>query len=356
MQHYDVHLRIDRDDPTLRGRATLTVHLDDTVDALRLGFSGLRLDSLRVDGVAVDGRRRGSILSIPGPWPPKPYRVDIQYTGEPSTGYYRKEVGDDTVRFTDSWPTRGRGWLPGVHHPSDPATLRLTLDAPIGPDVVATGALIRRDTLQTGHVRTSWSLDVPAPTYAFGFAVADFDAAADTTVMGLPLGVYSLPGAASMAPALPTVARAAEALTELLGPYPYANYRAAHVPIAYAGMENVSLAFIDPTLSGAAQATVLVHELAHQWFGNHVVLDDWHDLWLSEGMATFLAIYAMERQDALAARARWIELARLSPQRRRSMVPLVRPTEAEPDAHLTWVVYEKGASVLYLLRQTVGEA
>jgi aminopeptidase N len=231
----------------------------------------------------------------------------------------------------------------------------MILDTPLGPDVIATGALHRRDTLRTG-VRTVWALDVPAPTYAFAFALAPFAYEEDTTATGLPVGSYSLPGGSPIDVSLPSVARAAEVLTALLGPYPYASYRAAQVPIAYAGMENASLAFIDPALTGDARTTVLVHELAHQWFGNHVALAGWEDLWLSEGMATYLATHVLEQHDPEAARARWIDVARLTPRRRRALVPLVRPPLGAPERHLTWVVYEKGASVLYLLRQTLGDA
>lgn len=355
VQHYDVHLHLDRSTTHIEAQATLTVHLSDTTDALRLALDGLDVDTVRVDGILVTAAHRRGVLTVPGPLPPGLHRVYVRYAGTPDSGLYSREVADQPVRFTDSWPVRGRGWFPGVHHPSDPATWRLTLDVPPGRDVLATGTLQHSDTLSS-TVRTVWTLDQPAPTYALAFAVGNFEASFSTAPDGVPVALYSVSSTPALAASLPAVERALGALADLLGPYPYASYRAAQVPIHYAGMENATLAFVDPTLRGAAQTRVLVHELAHQWFGNDVVLADWHDLWLSEGMATFLATFVMEHTDSETARHRWVELARLTPRRRRSLVPLVRHEVDNPTSHLTWVVYEKGACVLFLLRKTLGEA
>ena len=124
-------------------------------------------------------------------------------------------------------------------------------------------------------------------------------------------------------------------------------------PIGYGGMENAAAPFLAADLfHGAPEVieTVQVHEAAHQWFGSRVTPADWRDLWLSEGMATYLAARFF------AARARWVELARVGAADRRRHGPLVPPGRVDPAAHLNWVTYRKGACVLYLLRLAVGEA
>lgn len=355
VRHYDLHLRLDNTTTHVEAQATLTIHLSDTVDAFQLALGALEVDTVRVGGILRNATHRRGFLTVPGPWPSGKHRVYIRYSGMPETGIYAEELGSQVVRFTDSWPERGRGWLPGVHHPSDPATLRLTLNVPLGQDMLASGALQRSDTL-SDIVRTAWTLDQPAPTYAFAFTVGDFDVISDTALNGVAIELYGASSTTSLSASLPAVERALDTLSDLLGPYPYDIYRAAQVPIRYAGMENATLAFVDPTLTGATLTRVLVHELAHQWFGNDIVLADWHDLWLSEGMATFLTTYVLERTEGEVARDRWVELASLSSGRRRSLVPLVRPELDDPASHLSWVVYEKGACVLFLLRKTLGEA
>ena len=356
VRHYDLALRLDPATRALQAHATLDVRHPDSLTALPLAFEALTIDTVRVDGVVVVPKRRGSRLSVPLSRGQRASQIDIVYHGTPQRGLYSSNYGPQQVVYTDSWPDDGSGWLPGLHHPADPATFSLHLTLPLGYEAAASGRLQAVDTLGDA-VRYRWRLDVPAPSYAFAFAVADFSLTEDAPADTIPVRYYMLAEDSARVDQLRRTPQALAFFSDLLGPYPFAGYASVQVPMRFAGMENASASFLMADLfrTGEAEA-VQIHELAHQWFGNRVMLADWSDLWLSEGTATYLATLFYEHADGLdAACHRWVALAALSSSRRRTHTALVSQKPMPPEAYLTWVPYDKGASVLHLLRRTLGD-
>ncbi|ACY47291.1 M1 family metallopeptidase [Rhodothermus marinus] len=356
VRHYDVALRLDPETRHLEGQVTLEVRRTQAATELPLCFGMLVVDSVRVDGRAVAPVRRGQRLIIPLNGELQT-RVTLAYHGTPSEGLYEATYLGQRVVFTDSWPYRGCEWLPAVHHPSDPATLALTLTVPRGYQAAGSGRLVRIDTLDAA-VRFRWQLDATAPTYSFAFAVADYvrtDTVADDTI---PIHYYLLPSDRDRVYRLRRTPDALHWLSRWLGPYPYRSYAVVQVPIDYAGMENASAPFLRADLFDMGDVEgVQVHELVHQWFGNRVSIAGWRDLWLSEGTATYLTTMFYEAYDGFeVARQQWVDMARLTPEALRLHGALVPGRYVDPEAHLTWVPYRKGACVLHLLRLKLGDA
>ncbi|HMB92381.1 MAG TPA: M1 family metallopeptidase [Rhodothermales bacterium] len=354
--HYEVDLHLDPATRMLQARTRLTVQHPDTLTRLSLLLRGMNVDSVLVDSSEVEVNREGSHWPIPLSPGKDTSQVDLHYHGVPETGFYERASRSQSVFFSDAWPTDGSGWLPGIHHPADPATLTLRLTIPFGYEAAATGTPQFLDTLG-GAVRYQWHLDVPAPTYAFAFAVADFSIVEASVGDTLPVRYYMLAEDAADADLLRRTPAALAYFSEVFGPYPFASYASVEVPIRYAGMENAAAAFLQPELFRTGEAEVVqVHELAHQWFGNRVPIASWNDLWLSEGTATYLETLFFEHADGLAAaREQWVVLADMNPFRRRTHTVLVPAEPQHPNTLLTWVPYDKGASVLHLLRRKLGD-
>lgn len=356
VQRYDLTARLDPATLHLDARLRIVLQRADSVARLPLQLAALEVDSVRVDGMPVQPRREAGGLVVPLTGRSDTPVVEVRYRGVPSEGLYTATYEGQTVVYTDSWPDRIRGWMPGLHHPSDPAAFTLTLDVPAGYEAVGTGVPQGIDTLG-GWVRYRWRLDDDAPTYTFGFAVSDFSVTTDALGDTLPVRYYMLAPDSARAAMLARTPDMLAYFSELIGPYAYDQYASVQIPFGFAGMENAATVFLQAQLfrTGGAEE-VQAHEAAHQWFGNRVVIAGWRDLWLAEGFATYLTTLFYEHADGVdAARARWAAMAELTEYRLATHRVLVPPPPVDPGKHLTWVPYQKGASVLHLLRLRLGD-
>ena len=356
-------LTLDPDALSISARARLVVRHPQRLEALRLGLDdALALRSVRVDGHLVAATRQGDALVVPLPTSastPGVSMVDVAYRGVPSAGLYAAEAAGQRVVFTDGWPDRAAGWLPGVQHPSDPFSLDLTVVVPADLDVAASGRTVL-DTVAAGRRTVRSVLPEGAPVYTMAFAVGRYVTTTDTSG-SVPVTTRLLAGDADRASAFRRLPAALDTLAALLGPYPYETFATVEVPISFAGMENAAAPFLQAAIYRQTAVgrvpieEVAVHELAHQWWGNRVAPAAWRDLWLAEGPATYLAAEALGRleggDDLLRRHALFVHET-LPADARRRLVPeaLRRPEDA-----LSQTVYNKGAAVLHVLRLTVGE-
>ncbi|MDX1438720.1 MAG: M1 family metallopeptidase [Rubricoccaceae bacterium] len=359
---YELTLSIDPETRHLDGVASLVVHHPDTLSVLQLQLRP-EMDVHRV-----------SLGGAPGPYLHDNGRLDIgglsgdssiveiAYRGTMRTGIRDGMVGDQHVLFSESWPMVGAGWLPGVHHPSDPAQVEFEITLPGGYHVVANGAVESTSSQTATGTTTYFSLLEDAPIYTFAFAVSDrFTVEIDSTSSGIPIRHYLLDEDRLDGHLLSRTPQVLSVLENLLGPYPYASYSTVEVPMEYAGMENASASFLasdlyDRPVTGGRNLLeeVNIHEAAHQWFGNDVVPADWRDLWLSEGMATYLTTVVFGLVvGGEAAREHRTRMALISDRDARRV--LVPNSYDAPEDLLTATVYQKGGCVLHLLRLRFGD-
>nr|WP_246299382.1 M1 family aminopeptidase [Nocardioides panaciterrulae] len=141
-------------------------------------------------------------------------------------------------------------------------------------------------------------------------------------------------------------------LAQRLGPYPFSTTGGLTTSLAPGfALENQTRPTY-PVLAAGAIGTV-VHELAHQWFGDDVSIAAWRDVWLNEGAATFMQVHWTETHGGEPAR-RWLERWYDANPAGASFWDL---DIADPGpAHLfDRSVYERGAMTLEALRQRIGE-
>ena len=364
VQRVRAELRLDPATLRLDATAVLEVAHPDTLRTLVLGLDDpLEIVTVHVDGAPVLFWREGDALHVPLAAPATGGRrrtssVEVVYGGTPAAGLYADDAAGQRVVYTDGWPDRTAGWLPAVHHPSDPARLDLTLVVPAAAEVVASGRPVSESTIG-GRRRARFVLSDDAPPYTWAWAVADF---AVTGQPGpVPIRHALLARDAGRADLLRRTPRAMEVLAGLLGPYPYESYATVEVPMAYAGMENAAAPFLRADLY-AAEAEgrnpveeVNLHELVHQWWGNAVVPADWRDLWISEGAATYLTTEVYRLLDGAEAGRRFRTLMSRQIGPEDAAARLVPAAYADPADVLTPTVYQKGGAVFHLLRLTLGD-
>ncbi|HEU4455657.1 MAG TPA: M1 family metallopeptidase [Longimicrobium sp.] len=204
----------------------------------------------------------------------------------------------------------------------------------------------------------------PIPPYLIALAVGDLA----FRPLGPRTGVYTEPVMLEKsAYELADVEKMVSAAESLYGPYRWGRYDLLVLPpsFPFGGMENPRLTFATPTILAGDRSLVslVAHELAHSWSGNLVTNATWSDFWLNEGFTTYFenrimeALYGRERADMLANLG-WQELqgeiegvgGANHPDTRLHIDLAGR----DPDAGMTEIAYEKGATFLRTLEEAVG--
>lgn len=264
-------------------------------------------------------------------------------------------------------------WFPCHDFPNERMTSELIVSVPDGLDVISNGRLESMTARGAGRLKTwRWLQDKPQPAYLVMLAVGRFDVAdvggPETARPGLAMPVYGPPGSkarlASVFARTPEMVRMMEELTAR--PYPWDKYAQVIVrDFRWAGMENTSATVLyDRVLTdGTEEAQALiVHELAHQWFGNLITCASWEHTWLNEGFATYFEGLWIERTKGPEAYGEWVAgaIERLSESltgtapRAAAMVSrrYVAPDDVfeKPEDP-----YQRGAVVLHMLRRRLGD-
>ncbi|WP_328748372.1 M1 family metallopeptidase [Streptomyces sp. NBC_00285] len=368
--HYDLDLAYDPDAPdttTLSGTATLTARATQDLSAFNLDLDGLDIRSVTVDGDKARWNRTGQELTV------RPhddldegraFRVTVRYSGTPRTitdpdgsneGWLPTK--DGAVALGE--PTGSMAWFPGNHHPSDKASYDLTITVPEGLQAVSNGELTATST-SGGRTTSTWHTAEPMASYLATLAIGDYDVrryaipGLGGTSDGLPVytAVDPTEAAASqkVLAQIPAVMKWAQAA---FGPYPFASTGAIVDRVGDAGyaLETQNR----PFFPGAPDTGTLVHELAHQWFGDSVTPKTWQDMWLNEGFATYAEWMWTEDHGGDSAQQTFDALYDHGDDVYEDLwdFPPGKPSSA---AHLSdSPVYQRGAMVLHKIRQTVGD-
>ena len=365
--HYDLHIDLRRlDDTVMTNIATVDLVPSLERPYVDLDFVGLRVDSVRMDGLRVPFSQGPEILRIqPEVEFDEIVTLEIFYEGRPRDGLF---IGPDTAgdlsAFADNWPNRARWWFPANDTPGDKATVDFSVRVSEGYSVVANGRLVDVD----GDT-WRWKTDVEIPAYTMVIGVAKFErasigdaacgqapAAGDSGCA--PVSIWALPGSGEYGEQ--RFSRAADMVdyyTEVFGPYPYEKLAHVQSSTRFGGMENSSAIFY--AMGGWAEERmgegVIAHETVHQWFGDSVTPAAWSHLWVSEGFATYFAAVYFQARDGGEA------LPEAMARGRRSIIGSDASNRPVVDERsdlfglLNTNSYPKGGWILHMLRVKIGE-
>src|SRR5690606_35782313 len=135
---------------------------------------------------------------------------------------------------------------------------------------------------------TDFRLGSPASSYLVTIAIDDYEMTRDKTADGLPLTYWTPRGDRRSLEALRYTPEAVAWVEERLGPFPFDRLRSVVVP-SESAMETQTLITYGNTSYALSRSTI-VHEVAHHWYGDIVSPTDWRDVWMNEGMTTYLEL------------------------------------------------------------------
>ncbi|MFI9169498.1 M1 family metallopeptidase [Streptomyces lincolnensis] len=359
VRHYDLTLGYDPGSGHLTGKAVLTARATQRLTRFDLDLSGLKVTGLTVDHVKADHRRDGQELVVTprrtlhkGQW----FRVAVTYSGTPKPvtdpdGSLDGWIPTDDGAFVAGEPQGAMTWFPANSHPTDKASYDFTLTVPRGKTAVANGVLLGERT-RDGRTTFRWRQSEPMAAYLATATVGTFRTTRYTTRDGIQVYDAVDPREAEKAaPVLKQLPSVLEWESKLFGPYPFraAGSIVDRAPNVGYALETQSR----PVYSAAPDLSTLVHESAHQWFGDSVTLTSWKDIWLNEGFAVYTEWLYSEQHGGDSAQKTFDDLYARPASDGLWAFP---PGDPGSGANIFGTpVYARGAMTLHALRTAVGD-
>lgn len=302
VHHLELDLTVDFARARIDGVATLHIHNLTGTRTLVLD-----IDGLAIHGVTLDGSRAASYATGTPNRFGAPLRIDIEpatrlvriaYSTTPGASGLHWNLPSQTYGrvaqylYTQNEPVEARSWIPIQDTPTVRMTYEATVRVPAGYLALMSAGDNPRTTNATGVYTFSMHQTIPAYLIALAVGRLEYHAFDDR------IGVYAEPEliehAAHELQYLPAMMAAAE---RLLGPHPFPRHDVLLMPPTYivGGMEHPMLNFVSPfgtvTMNRPGNPeprNLIAHELAHSWSGDATTLGSWYDVWLNEGITTYL--------------------------------------------------------------------
>ncbi len=376
VEHIFLDLVVDIPQQQLRGNCQIRLNpVQNQIDSLRLDAVDLQISTVKIDGVVQQFEHDGEILQIkvnPTLVAGKAANISIDYAAiQPQRGiYFIQPSADYPHKATQVW-TQGededsRFWFPCFDYPGQLATSEMRVSVPADFIAISNGRLAQTETVGDRQIY-HWQQPQVHPTYLMTLAIGRFVEIKDS-YQGKPVNYYVEKGQEAQAQlSMGKTPRMIEFYNQKFGyPYPFEQY--AQVCVAdfiFGGMENTATTLLTDrcllderaSLDNYQTESLVAHELAHQWFGDLVVIKHWSHAWIKEGMASYAEVLWTNQEYGPDAAAYYMlgemesYLGEDSSRYRRPIVTNIYREAIELyDRHL----YEKGACVYHMIRAELG--
>lgn len=376
VRHVDLRVRVLPGTRSITGSAETTLRVVGAVDAFLCDLD----HRLTVHEVRVDGRHRPFDhakdrlrVTLVSPWKAgETHRVLVRYGGKPKVALKAPWIGGFVWKKT---PEGGRPWIgvacqedgsdiwwPSKDHPSEEPEdgMDIALTVPEGLVGLSNGAPLGSVDNGDGTVTSHWKVHYPINQYDVTLDVGPYVSIEERYhgvdgTLDVPILFWALPEhqekAGRMWKQAPNIL---EVLGHYFGEYPFLKDKYWVVEAPYLGMEHQTLVAYGDTFTDNSFGFdgILLHETAHEWWGNKVTVSDWADFWLHEAFATYAeALYV----DDTLGHERYLKYMGRMRGRIRNKKPIVQGTHLDSIHAYTGDIYFKGAWVLHTLRWLIGD-
>ncbi|KFG03796.1 M1 family metallopeptidase [Streptomyces scabiei] len=357
--HYGLTLGYDPTSGKLTGKAVLTARATQRLTRFDLDLKGLKITGLTVDRSRAAYRRSGQELVITprhALHKGQKFRVAVTYQGKPGPvtdpdGSLDGWIPTKDGVFVAGEPQGAMTWFPANNHPLDKSSYDITITVPEGRTAVSNGVLLGKST-RKGKTTFRWRQKEPMAAYLTTATIGKFKVKQYTTHDGIKVYDAVDPRLAkAAAPVLKQLPKVLEWGSKVFGPYPYraAGSIVDHAPDVGYALETQTR----PVYSSAPDLNTLVHESAHQWFGDSVTLTSWKDIWLNEGFAGYAEWLYAEQHGGTSAQRTFDDLYATPARDALWAFPPGNPGSGAKIFDRP--VYDRGAMTLHALRTAVGD-
>jgi aminopeptidase N len=367
VSHYDIRLRYYPDSDRLTGTTTILARATQDLNRFNLDFI-LPTQSVRVNGWAATYERQGDHELVVTPARVvnrnQLMTIVVTYDGIPSdyvaagfTAWTRTDDGALAV----GQPEIAWWWFPSNDHPLDKATWDVSMLVPDGVEVLSNGVMPRAPRPElVGWTRWSWRSARAGQTYMPFLAIGQYEIVQDVAPNGQPvINAYSENLGTYADPARASIERTSEIVdweSGIFGPYPFEAQGGVVVEPGALGfaLENQTRSTYDALFfRRGSDPYVVVHENAHQWFGDSVSLENWDDIWLHEGFATYAEWLWSEYTGEGTAQELFDFTYNFYPDT--SSVWRVKPGDPGAANVFHPSVYDRGAMAIHQMRLAMGD-
>ena len=370
---FEIHLNDTSD--IIYGSADIALNIKDSEDRVRLDLisqgkdgMGMEVKKVTFNGSEVSYSHDNDVLLIETGVLEYSSRdiINVVYSGMPITGLIiGPNMHGDRTFFSDNWPNKARNWLPLVDHPYDKSTAEFVVIAPNHYQVISNGLLVEETNLNKELKKTHWKQSVPISCWLYALGVAEFavDYVDYFEGKSIQTWVYKQDRDNGFYDFKIPTKHTMEFFSDYIGPFAYEKLANVQSNSVKGGMESATAIFYsDVSVTGDRSVrwrNVVIHEVAHQWFGNCVTEYDWDDVWLSEGFATYFTLmfreHAYGRDDFVNGLndAKRLVYNHYKTDKESSIVH--NNLKDMKDVLTYSLQYQKGAWVLHMLRNYVGE-
>jgi aminopeptidase N len=309
---YDLRVRVDPDRTFLSGRNTIRFRMlkDDTRIQLDL-VPALNVDRILLGATELKYEREFGAVFVDFPetlGKDQVYAIDFYYSGTPVRSgrfggiTFQKDAAGRPWINTACQHIGASVWWPNKDQQQDEVeTMRLGVEVPAGLVDVSNGHFLGKTDLGDGYSRYDWFISYPINNYCVSLNVGAYVHFTDS-VDNMTLDFYCLPEDFEKARAQFVQAKSMiEAYQKFIGPYPFRKDGYKLIEAPYSGMEHQSAVtygnrfsngYLGKDWTGVGISMkfdfIIIHESAHEWFGNAVTAADVSDEWIHEGWGTYM--------------------------------------------------------------------
>ena len=356
VQHYDITFSYDPATRRMAGSTQINATTTQALSRFNLDFTGLTVRDVVVNGAGATFSHQGQELVVTPRSPlanGQAVTVSVSYDGNPShvidpDGTPDGWIVTDDGAYVAGAPQGAMTWFPGNHSLRDKATHRFRVTVPDGTAAIANGYMVSRVS-SGGQTTFHWNSTEPMANYLATATIGRFALTITRTAIGVNyLAIDPNSSSAANGPVQQTY-NIVTFLSGMFGLYPFWITGGIVDNARFVGYALETQT--KPLYPGPPDTALVVHELAHQWYGDSVTPTVWSDIWLNEGFATYAEWLYSERNGGSSAQQRFNTFYATPAG---DSYWQVRPGDPGVVNLFHRAVYSRGAMTLHALRTTVG--